>query len=59
MDRVVRYYWRMARENGLEWAMGFTLEMFEGLTAAQVEAAIASRDMDGAPLFTVAGGLGQ
>lgn len=40
MERVARYYFRMLRENGVEAAMAFTLEMFEGLTEAHVNYAI-------------------
>lgn len=50
MKQVVRYYYRMSRENGESWAMGHTLEMFEGLTEAQIEHALATHDMDGDPL---------
>lgn len=44
--QVVRYYWRMFRENG-EFAMGHTLEMFEGLTERHIEHLLATHDMDG------------
>jgi hypothetical protein len=49
--QVVRYYWKMQRENG-EFAMSHTLEMFEGLNEKFVEHLIATHDMDGNELVT-------
>lgn len=36
-DAVVRYYLKMVDLHGVSQAMGYTLEMFEGLSEYQVE----------------------